>query len=157
MAGRSAASVLRGYPVSEQKMSDGRPAATDVVVEPARREVAGREALHHDVGGVDEREEAVAVVPDVEVEHDAALAAVRDDRPDVAALRIAAGRLDLHHVGPVVAEHHRGDRSGEAGGEVDDPQPLERARHHTSRAPVGARREPRRHRAGRAEPRRPSR
>ena len=74
-------------------------------------------------------EQAVAVGRVVEVEHDAALAAVRDDRPDVDTLRIAARRLDLDDVGAVVAERHGGDRPGEPGGQVDDPQSFQCAWH----------------------------
>jgi hypothetical protein len=90
-------------------------------VEPTRREVPGGEALDEHVGGVDQREQSLPVGLVVEVEHDAALAAVGDDGTDVPPLRIAARWLHLHDVGAVIAERHRRERSREPRRQVDDP------------------------------------
>ena len=99
------------------------------VVETARREIAGREALDEHVGGRRELEEPVAIGGVVEVEHDAALPAVRDDRSDVRPLGITAGWLDLHDIGAVIAERHGRERSREPSGQVDDPQSFQCAWH----------------------------
>jgi hypothetical protein len=108
------------------------------VVEAPAGEVPGRKALDQHVGGVDELEETIAIRRRVEVEHDAALAPVGHDRPDVRPLRVAPGGLDLHHVGTVVAEHHGRERSRESGGQIDDPETFERAGHRASwRSAVG--------------------
>ena len=42
---------------------------------------------------------------------------------------VAAGRLDLDHVGAEVGEEHRSERAGEELAEVDDPQPFQRPGH----------------------------
>src|SRR5262249_3699647 len=41
--------------------------------------------------------------------------------------RIAARMLDLQHLGAEVAEQRRGERAGDDGREIDDPDALERA------------------------------
>ena len=99
------------------------------VIEIARREVAGREALDEHVGGRRELEDPVPIRGVVEVEHDAALPAVGDDRPDVRPLGIAARWLDLHDIGAVIAERHGRERSREPSGQVDDPQSFQCAWH----------------------------
>ena len=53
------------------------------------------------------------------VEGDRALAAQPDRRGGEAAERVAAGPLDLDHVGAVVGEHHRRDAADRAAAEVD--------------------------------------
>ena len=63
-----------------------------------------------------------------EVERDAALAAVVHRVLDRGALplRVAAGRLDPHHVGAVVGEQPGGAQPAGLGGAVDHPEPVER-------------------------------
>jgi len=45
------------------------------------------------------------------------------DRAD----EVAGHRLDLDHVGTLFGQHHGGQRPGHVGGEVDDPDALERS------------------------------
>ncbi len=104
-----------------------------VDVDPVRRERLGAVALEHDVGPLGEPGD------DVRVGEDAALVRVevqerrrplrmwRVDRERSGAPGpVALGRLDLHHVGAVVGEELPGERSGDAGGQLHDPDPLER-------------------------------
>jgi hypothetical protein len=89
---------------------------------------AGREAVHEDVGRVDQRRQRRAPGLGAQVEHDPALVAVGDvelaalalDVVDAAPL-VAGGRLDLHDVGAHLAQRHRGERAAEVVGEVDHP------------------------------------
>jgi hypothetical protein len=116
----------------ERAVDERRSSVGDArVVELACSEVPGREALDQHVGGVDQREQLLAVARVVEVEHHTALASVGDHRPHVPALRVAGRRFDLHHVGAVIAERHRRHRTGETGGQVDDTQSLECTGHQT--------------------------
>jgi hypothetical protein len=54
----------------------------------------------------------------------------------VGAGRIAPWVLDLDHIRPVVAEHHRGDWSGVNGADVQHADPFERSRRRGWVAPV---------------------
>ena len=81
------------------------------------------EAVDHDVGAVDERVQSFPVGGVVDVEGDAALAPVPDPRAAERPGGVSAGRLDLHDVGAVVGQQHGGHRSGDAGGQIDDPGP----------------------------------
>ncbi len=104
---------------------------------------AGAEVLDQHVGAVDQATEHLEALLLLEVDHHAALAAV--DALEVAAVgavpaglgrerghlarAVAAGRLDLHHVGALVGEQHRAERPGEHLRQIDDPEALERAAH----------------------------
>ena len=49
--------------------------------------------------------------------------------PQLAGVVTAAGRLHFDHSGAEVAEHHRGVRTGEGAGKVDDGDAIQRAGH----------------------------
>ena len=138
MAGRSAASVVRGYPVSEQYTSDGRPGGDGLVVEAAVGEVSGREALDQHVGVSTSSRRRSRSAGESRSSTTLRLPRLVTTDPTYDALRVAPGGLDLHHVGTVVAEHHGRERSRESGGQIDDPETFERAGHRASwRSAVG--------------------
>ena len=100
-------------------------------------ERAGAEVLEHDVGALGQPQEEVGACRLGEVERDEPLVPRErlEPEPDavlarpVAARGIDAGRvLDLDHVGAVVAEQHRRERSREEGRRLDDLDPPERRR-----------------------------
>ncbi len=90
--------------------------------------------MQHRIGGPDQRLTRQAVLLVFEVKHDRALVAVQ--RVEVAALavcerlvvapRIAAGRLDLDHVGAEVGEQHAGKRPRHVLGVLEHPDPIQR-------------------------------
>ncbi len=111
--------------------------------EPEALEHPGAEVLDQHVGAVHEPQEHLAVRLGLEVEGDRLLVAV--GREEVRRLAIVLGPderrppapgvvpvarcLDLDDPGAEVAQHHRGVRSGQRAGEVDDQDPVERAGH----------------------------
>ncbi len=90
----------------------------------------------HDVGAPCEVAEDRAIAGIGEVELDAAPAPQprlgARDLPE----RIAAGRLDLHDVGPVVGQQHPGDGPGDPPREIQDADPAQHTRH-ASFPPLG--------------------
>ncbi len=91
-----------------------------VDAEPGRG--AGRIAFDQYVGGLDQGQEVFLVGFVLEVIHRAALAAVPDLVAKLVAERIAAGWLDLGYLGAIVGQQHRGHRTGDAPGEVENLQ-----------------------------------
>ena len=108
-------------------------------VRPGRRQVGVAEAeplghtrppaLHHDVGGQYEVASPVAAFGTGQVDNDAALPPVPLGERRCAAVGVALGRLNLHDVGAEVAQHHGGQRTGQAGAEVDDRETVQCAPH----------------------------
>ena len=88
---RVAAAVPRDRAVDETRVARRER----VVVDAQARGDAGREALEHDVGVGDEREERGVVVAVGEIEHRAALAAAPDPRAGVVVEGATVGPLDL--------------------------------------------------------------
>ncbi len=117
------------------------------IVEPEPDQPADLEVLHHHVRAGGERPGAGEVVRVGEVERDAALAAVAgvevgrravggERRPPAAGL-VAAGRLDLDHVGAEVGEGLADPRPGEHPRELQHPQPGQRSFRHLASLPAG--------------------
>src|SRR5581483_2874288 len=98
---------------------------------------AGAEILHEEVRALYQPPEHFKPTWIVKVEHDRALVAVdhreggRDaaPRPAHRAGKIAGRRLDLDHVGALVAEDHRAHRARQILGQVDDANSAERSCH----------------------------
>ena len=90
---------------------------------------AGRERLDEHVGVAHEMLQRGHAVGCVEVQHDAALAAVPHDMAGRASHRVAAGRLDLDHRRTAVGQQHGGDGARGVAGQVEDGETLERQRH----------------------------
>ena len=86
--------------------------------------------LQQDVGARRQIEHRVPAVGRSQVDLDTARAAVPHHlaRP----VRTAAGCLHADYVGAVVRQQHRRDRPGDAGAEVQHPDPVEDARHRIS-------------------------
>jgi hypothetical protein len=102
---------------------------------------AGPPVLHEHVGAIHEREQGLAAARLLEVEHDAALAAVRvhvEARAPAAPVgadphRVAdPRRLDLHHLGALIREDHAGEGARQDLRDVDDANACERSRHRSS-------------------------
>ena len=112
-------------------------------VDPQPLGLTGVEGLEHDVAAADDAQELVAAVGPLEVDGDAALAPVDQQRDGLAPQRVTAGRLDPHDLGPEVGEHHPGHRRGQTPPELHDPNPRTCPRHrrsfpsHTPPAPGG--------------------
>ena len=109
--------------------------ADAVVVEPEPRQAPRLEVLDEDVGPPGELAGRRPVVVVLEVQRHRALVAVDPEvvRRDAVAHRraprpgvVAAGRLDLDHLGAEVGEEHRRVGAGEDPGEVGDEEPGER-------------------------------
>ena len=114
-----------------------------VVAEPEPIRDAGAPALDEHLGPVGERQQLLACRPVVEIELDAALAAVEDRHGFRRAppQRIAAGWFHPHDVGAVVGEQPGGAWSGGPAGAVDHPESLDRpdhASHHAEIVQAGA-------------------
>ena len=115
--------------------------AQALVVEAELLHQAGREVLDHDVGLLDHLQEERPAVGVFQVDRHAALVRVEDQeehrveprhfRP-VAARLLAAGRLDLEHVGAQPAEELGAGGAGFELGEVEDPHAGQRAFGHGS-------------------------
>ena len=95
---------------------------------------ARAEAGEDDVGGAGEALGVGAAFLRLEVEDDAALAAVPHEGGVVLAAGIALRRLHLNDLGARVGEDHGGQGAGKATGEVDDSQALARGRHRRFRS-----------------------
>ena len=86
----------------------------------------------HDVGALHELERDLEPARLLEIECDAALAALAtEERPARHAHAVTGDRLDLDHVGAEIADHHRAERAGEVLAEVDQPHTFERVHHAT--------------------------
>jgi hypothetical protein len=109
--------------------TDGRGTQADALEE------AGSEAGHHDVGAGGQRAGDVPVRGIPEVEHDAGLAPIPGTAGPVL-LRRRSRPGDLHDLGPVVGEEHRGHGTGHPGGEVEDADARQRTRHEVLSPPV---------------------
>ena len=121
--------------VGDRGEHDARVRRAEIVVgeaEPLER--ARPQRLDDGVGSRGELEHPIAFVP--QVERDPALADVQVEEAERLAARIewctppervAAGRLDLDHVGAARREQLRAVRPGDMGCQVEDPQALERA------------------------------
>ena len=90
---------------------------------------AGAEVLDEHVGLADEATGDLEVVRLLEVEDDAALAALEDGVGLVAPAR-SAGRVDADDLGALVGEHHRRQRPGEVLPEVEHADTIENSCHH---------------------------
>jgi hypothetical protein len=89
---------------------------------------AGTEVLDDHVGRLDQPPRRLAALVLLQVEHDAALAAV----PDGVCRRLharPARRVDADHVGALVGEQHRRQRPRDVLAEIDHPYAVERTRH----------------------------
>ena len=103
-------------------------------VEPDGGELLRPDAVHQHVGAVGQRQQRVASVGLLEVEHDALLAAVdaEEDRAHAgfgaragAARRVAFGRLDLDHVGAVLGQDLAGVGAEHDGAQVEHTDAFE--------------------------------
>ena len=108
----------------DRAVDDGRVSFPHVpVAESEGVRGAGAEALHHHVGRLRELQEGLSALLVLEVEDDAALVAVHGVEdgalvPSVghaARVAVAAGSLDLDHVGAEGAEDHRAVGAGDGG------------------------------------------
>ena len=91
---------------------------------------AGRHVVVHDVGALDELERDLVPALLLEIEREAALAALAaEERLPRHAHAVTGDRLDLDHVGAEIADHHRAERTGEVLAEVDQPHTFERMHH----------------------------
>jgi hypothetical protein len=118
------------------------------VPEPQPVDHAGSEVLHEDVGRRREAEDQLVAAriaqvhrhgPFVAVESHPGPRHVADRRPGHPHGVVAAHRLDHHHVGAVVGQQRTGERAGHSGGDVDHPEPRQRAMPHAGnlREPAG--------------------
>ena len=109
-----------------------------LVPQPALRQLAGREILHHDVVRGNEAANDIRPVGCVEVEGHAALVGVqvqeaRSTLPVTlvaeagtgAACAVALGGLDLEHAGAAVREQPGRVGAGNIGGQIQDPHAIE--------------------------------
>ena len=74
----------------------------------------------------------VQVVRPLEVQHDAAFAAI-EERLCRRLPAQATGWIDVNHVGALVCQHHRGQRSSDVLTEINHSDAFERSTHHTPR------------------------
>src|SRR5205823_13667880 len=114
-------------------VDDVRVDALAVVVADAE---SHRDARGHvvvdDVGTLDELQRDLDTARVLEVEREAALAALAaEERATGHAHAVAAHRLDLDDVGAEVADHHRAERAREVLAEVDQAHSLECVHHET--------------------------
>ena len=124
---------------ADRHVDHARVARLDVVVAEAEPvHDAGPEVLHHHIGARHElgdqaaplvggRVDADPPLPPVVVQQQRAEAPAREraQPEDVAQPR----RLDLHDVGALLRQHHRGQRPRRQLAQIDDPHPLQRLAH----------------------------
>ena len=125
--------VVDGRALGELRGDDARIALAHVLVADAEPlAYAGAERLHEHVGRRREREQPLAILGLLEIEHDALLAAVQVaevnagrsvGRPD-APRRIAVRRLDLDDLRAMIGQRERQVRPRQEHREVDDAQTL---------------------------------
>ena len=106
------------------------------MVEAGARQALGPHVAHEDVGALDQAQQRGEPVRLLDVQSDRALVAVEVDElaghAGIAAAlghgaqQVAAGRLDLDHLGAIVGERARADRADDHGREIDDAHALER-------------------------------
>src|SRR5207244_1320179 len=98
-----------------------------VIAQPEPVRPPGSPALDEDLGAIDQREQLFVQRPVVEIELDAALAAIedRDGFWRAPPQRISAGWFHPHDVGAIVGEHPGGAWSGRPAGAVDHPESLD--------------------------------
>ena len=125
------------------------------VSEPEALRDAGAQVVVHDVGGRDQIARDALAVGRLQVDGDGTLAALARGVGRVGfGADPLADRVDLDHVGAEIAQHHRAERAGERGAEVEHADPVEGMRERSAirravRRPIGgdvgrARRGPRR-------------
>ena len=136
-AGRPARGPVAPKPEIEQWTSPGVGGGQRVRVDPQSRGLPGVEGLEHDVAVAHDAQELVTAVGLCEVDGDAALAPVHEEGDRLGPQRIPARRLDPHHLGAEVGEHHSGQRGRQTPPELHDPNSRTRPRHRRSSPSLG--------------------